>query len=109
MNATFYLIAVALAAGMIITGCQSTNSPSAPPVTAAMTQSSTGQQTDMASLTAGRALFVGRCARCHALPAVGRHTAQQWPGIVAQMSKRAGLQSDERQAVLSYILAARAQ
>ncbi|MDQ6655963.1 MAG: hypothetical protein M3Y80_09140 [Verrucomicrobiota bacterium] len=92
-------------------GCESTNAPSggrsgAPEVTAAMT-SAGGQQADRAALETGRSLFLARCGHCHTLPAVASHTAQQWPGIVAQMSKRSGLKPEQREAVLAYILAAR--
>ncbi|MFN2475584.1 MAG: hypothetical protein ABR526_04500 [Chthoniobacterales bacterium] len=37
---------------------------------------------------------------------VGEHSADKWPGIIAKMQKRAGLQQAERDAVLAYLLAA---
>lgn len=96
----------------MLAGCQSTGgggAATAPPVDAAMAQSGRGQHADLAVLQSGRALFVGRCARCHALPSIPEHTAAQWPGIVGKMAKRSGLKPDQRDAVLAYVLAARAQ
>ena len=71
-----------------------------------MVSSGARQHVDAATLTTGRSLFVSRCAHCHALPVIAEHTAEKWPGIVAKMEKRAGLQAAEKNAVLSYILAA---
>ena len=92
-----------LFAALAFGGCESIV-PTAPPVTAAM--SGSGQHADAATLTLGRSLFVSRCAHCHALPVASQHPAEKWPAIVAKMSKRAGLQPAEHDAVLSYILAA---
>jgi mono/diheme cytochrome c family protein len=96
---------VALLCAGALSGCQSTP-PGAPPVSAAMVLSAARQHADMATLTAGRTLFVGRCARCHALPDVAAHSAAEWHGIVAHMAKRSGLKPDQSEAVLSYIIAA---
>ncbi len=98
---------ILLLTAALYSGCESTSERSgAPEVTAAMT-SGGGQQADRATLETGRSLFLARCGHCHTLPAVAAHTAQQWPGIVAHMSKRSGLKQDQGQAVLAYILAAR--
>ena len=69
---------------------------------------SPSQQVDPTTLTSGRALFLNRCARCHAIPAVSKQSAEKWPKIVAKMSKRSGLKGEQSQAVLAYILAHRA-
>ncbi len=74
-----------------------------------MLKSGASQHVDMATLTAGRTLFVGRCARCHALPAVSAHSVTEWHGIVGHMAKRSGLDAEQSEAVLTYILAARNQ
>ncbi len=100
------LRAVALLAVIASAGCESTSSPKAPPVTAAMVKSGRGQQLDMAMLSSGRSAFVSRCAHCHALPDVNEHTRGEWPRLVAEMAKRSGLNSVQREAVLAYILAA---
>ncbi len=77
-------------------------------MTAAVLQAGAQQQANLASLTNGRMLLVNRCARCHALPAIGAHSAQEWPGIVANMSKRSGLKPEQSQTLLAYVLAAHA-
>ncbi len=105
MNGKRISFIVALLCAGALAGCQSTPS-SAPLVSAAMAQSGARQHADMATLTAGRSLFVGRCARCHALPAVSAHSEAEWDGIVAHMAKRSGLKPDQSKAVLSYIIAA---
>ncbi len=103
--ATTFVCLIALA----FAGCETTTTPSpTPPLTAAVLQAGARQQSDPASLASGRMLFVNRCARCHALPVIGATSAQEWPGIVAAMSKRSGLKGEQSQAVLAYILAAHA-
>ncbi len=79
-------------------------STGAPVVTPAMSHAS-GASAD--KLTAGRRVFVSRCIECHTLPAINEHTPAAWPHIIARMSPRADLTAAERDALLSYILAAR--
>lgn len=67
------------------------------------------QDVDLAKLRQGRTLFVHRCIECHTLPAIWRYSPQDWPGIVNSMSHRASLKPAERDAIIVYILAARAQ
>jgi mono/diheme cytochrome c family protein len=61
------------------------------------------------SLSAGRVLFVAKCNGCHGYPALGDISEQRWPGILDTMAKKAHLASDERDAVLHYVLASRAE
>lgn len=100
------LLAVTVFAAIALAACESTSSPKAPPVTAAMAKSGGRQQVEMAMLSSGRSTFVSRCARCHALPDVNEHTRSEWPRLVAEMAKRSGLKPGQREAVLAYILAA---
>lgn len=97
---------VALLGAVALAGCQSTSSPAAPPVTAAMVKSGGRGQVNMAILSSGRSAFVSRCAACHALPKVNEYPRSEWPGFVADMSKRSGLNPGQSEAVLAYILAA---
>ena len=60
-------------------------------------------------LERGRQLFVRRCIECHTLPAIWKYSREDWPEIVNDMSHRASLDSADREAVISYILAARKQ
>jgi hypothetical protein len=102
----------------LLASCESTGY-APPPVTGKMAKTSAkqsaigrtrrGEHVDLARLREGRTLFVSRCIECHTLPAVTRHTATEWPGIVDEMAGRASLKPAERDALLAYITAARAQ
>jgi mono/diheme cytochrome c family protein len=81
----------------------------APPVTADLAPASSGQYSNIAMLREGRALFVHRCIECHTLPPFWHYRAEDWPKIVDSMSRRANLKPSERDAVIAYILAVRAQ
>jgi cytochrome c5 len=85
-----------------------TTSATAPPITPPMIRTGARQHVDAASLTSGRSLFLNRCAHCHMLPAVGKESPENWPRIVAKMSKRSGLKPEQSKSVLGYILAAQA-
>jgi len=92
----------------LLAGCESTgNQP--PPVTAEFAKVGARQHVDLATLREGRTLFVSRCIECHTLPAVGKHTAAEWPALIDEMAGRANLKPEQRVAVLAYILAARTQ
>lgn len=49
----------------------------------------------VASLEAGREVFVLRCAGCHALPLPRQHTPAEWPAVVAFMGRRSKLDAGE--------------
>ena len=59
------------------------------------------------TLEAGRRLYTGRCAACHAIDPVTKYTATRWPGIIDDMAERAKLTPVERQSLQAYVLAAR--
>jgi mono/diheme cytochrome c family protein len=89
-------------------GCESINF-TPPPVTLQMASVGGAQHVDLATLRQGRALFASRCIECHTLPSVASHTAAEWPRLIDEMAGRASLNPSERNAVLAYILAVRAQ
>lgn len=91
----------ALFALAVLAGCESTPTATTPRESVVAGELSPG---DEAQLGAGRALFVGRCARCHALPKVAEYSSAQWRGLVASMAKRSGLKPAQSQSVLRYIL-----
>jgi mono/diheme cytochrome c family protein len=93
-------------AALLLTSCETSNY--APPVTSAMTRSTSRTKQD-ADLKRGRTLFVHRCIECHTLPAIWKYSDEDWPKIVNSMSHRASLNPAERDAVIAYILAARKQ
>ena len=90
----------------LLTSCESTGNPP-PPVAAEFAKVGARQHVDLAMLGEGRVLFVSRCIECHTLPAVGKHTAAEWPALIDEMAGRANLKPEQRGAVLAYILAAR--
>jgi hypothetical protein len=86
-----------------------TTSFAPPPVTADLARAGVRQHVDLVALREGRALFVSRCIECHTLPPISQHSATEWPKLIDEMAGRANLKPAERDAVLGYILAARAQ
>jgi len=67
------------------------------------------RKSEATKLQRGRQLFVHRCIECHTLPAIWKYSREDWPKIVNAMSHRASLDSADREAVISYVLAARKQ
>ena len=90
-------------------GCETANY--APPVTPTMIRltSRTKQNADAMKLERGRTLFVRRCIECHTLPAMWKYSREDWPKIVNDMSHRASLKPEDRDAIVAYILAVRKQ
>jgi hypothetical protein len=80
-----------------------------PPVTLEMTAASHGKRgAEVSTLERGRNLFVHRCIECHTLPPIWKYSNEDWPKIVDDMSHRANLKPQDRDAVIAYTLAARA-
>jgi mono/diheme cytochrome c family protein len=74
-----------------------------------MAQTSRAKSTTVTQLEHGRVLFASRCIECHVLPPVTAHNETEWPHLVNAMASRASLKPAEKEAVIAYILAARAQ
>jgi cytochrome c5 len=93
----------ALAAGCLAAACTSTSyvPPPATPQLAAR------GHVNVAQLREGRTVFASRCIECHALPALTRHTASEWPRLIDEMAARANLEPAERDALVAYIVAVR--
>jgi mono/diheme cytochrome c family protein len=58
-------------------------------------------------LESGRRLYTGRCAACHSVDPVAKHSSDRWRAIIDDMAGRAELSTSEKSAVLAYVLAAR--
>ena len=86
---------------LIFVGCETANY--VPRVT-----STAKRNIDQTTLDRGRMLFVRRCIECHTLPPIWKYSREDWPKIVNDMSHRASLKPEDREAVIAYILAARA-
>ena len=91
-----------------ITSCETGNY--IPPVTPKMAAISHGKQrADVSTLERGRRLFAHRCIECHILQPMWKYSREDWPHIVDDMSHRASLTPNDRDAVIAYILAVRSQ
>ena len=59
--------------------------------------------TTIDDLERGRSLFVDRCAGCHDLPRPDQKSADEWPGLVADMADGARLSRADRDLVARYL------
>jgi mono/diheme cytochrome c family protein len=89
--------------GVVVGGCVSMEQI-APPVSAQM--AAVGG-TSTTALDSGRRLYTGRCATCHSIDPVTKHSPDRWRAILDDMASEAKLSTSEKSAVLAYILAAR--
>ena len=89
---------------LLSSGCEY-NNYYVPPVVSAKT----GRDVDLAMLQRGRTLFAHRCLECHTLPPIWHYQIEDWPLIVNSMTHRASLKPAEREAIIAYIRAVRAQ
>jgi hypothetical protein len=60
--------------------------------------------TTQADLERGRGVYLRRCGNCHLLHRPGELAPAKWPGVVAKMSPRAKLSSDEAADVVRYLV-----
>jgi hypothetical protein len=101
-------MSILVALTCLLAGCELMNYKP-PAVTSQMAGMRNGKHVDAMKLQEGRALFAHRCIECHTLPVVWYYNKTDWPGLVDSMSARANLKPSERDAIVSYILATRAQ
>jgi hypothetical protein len=91
---TFVVIVTSIALGCSHKGKQSSTT-SAPAVTGS----------NLSSTGSGRSILTGQCTACHAQPSIGSYSASQWTqSIIPSMSAKAGLTSDQTQALQNYVL-----
>ena len=60
-------------------------------------------------LEKGRALYVARCAGCHALHLPRERTPAQWPGVVDEMAPDAHISDADKQLIQRYLVGASAR
>jgi cytochrome c5 len=60
-----------------------------------------------ATLATGRDLFASHCNACHSYPDVAAIPEDRWGPILEKMSRKAGLDQGQDEAVLRFILVAR--
>lgn len=59
---------------------------------------------ELAELTQGRKLLVGKCTGCHNVPMPDDHSVAEWPTMLAEMSDRAKLDLSERALIEKYLV-----
>jgi len=89
--------------GAAVGGCVSIEKI-APPVSPRMIAIGGGSG---ANLENGRRIYTGRCASCHSIDPVSKHSPDRWRAIIDDMADQAELSAMEKSAVLAYVLAAR--
>jgi mono/diheme cytochrome c family protein len=109
MKRRLFYRSIAAAVAIVLGGCQSDLSSTAPPITAAFVQTGIRQKANAATLTEGRRVYLNRCIQCHALPHVAKYDPERLKRILAVMSKRASLTPEQHDAVLKYLLTVRSQ
>ena len=58
------------------------------------------------TLERSRALYVTRCSSCHSLNDPRDYTAEEWPGWMQKMARKAKINSEQERQILLFILAA---
>lgn len=83
-------------------GCASLTAR-APLVTAEMGAAAAARGIDAAAPERGRAIYVGRCTRCHGPVTVADRSPQQWRRILPAMAQKAKLTAAEAGDVTAYV------
>ncbi len=89
--------------GVLLMSCQTDNLKTAPQVSA-LSPAARGSAS-VATLHAGRQVFVTRCVECHLLQPIEEHSERRWHEIIATMAPRAKLMPAERLALETYLTA----
>jgi len=58
----------------------------------------------LAELQQGRSLVAAKCSGCHRTPQPAEHRSMEWPRMIDEMSRRAHVDSGERQAIQDYLV-----
>jgi mono/diheme cytochrome c family protein len=85
-----------------ILGC-ATLDQLAPPVPAILAHTPIADEQTIASMEAGRHLYITRCARCHSPEAVTAYTRDEWRTILPRMALETDLTPGEERAVAAYV------
>lgn len=101
------LAAVGLALGVLLSACGGALPQPGPKDVAWAAHRWPG--TSVEDLRRGRAAYVQRCAACHNLALPAEHPPARWPKLVDNMRGRARLTSQERDAIVRYLMATSAR
>ena len=58
----------------------------------------------LAELQQGRSLVAAKCSSCHRTPQPAERKTDEWPRMIDEMSRRAHVDSGERQAIRDYLI-----
>lgn len=100
--------ATLLLSAFLLGSCE-TGSSSAPPISAAFIRAGVRENADARTLAQGRSLLLNRCIQCHRLPEVAQFDRPHLTAIVAKMSGRANMNTEQHEALLKYLLTVQSQ
>jgi hypothetical protein len=112
MKKVFFLSAIYI--GVVISSCS-------PKTTAAAATTPTTPSTDVSNaqveaakikfpdatmdvLKRGHDLYYGTCTNCHVAKKITNFSAEELPGIIDHMAKKAKISAEEKDAVLKYVM-----
>ena len=93
--------AVGLLTAALVTSCMSLEQ-AAPPVMSVTGGDSPSRRTVLES---GRAIYITKCAKCHAVEPVLKYSSQRWAELIPEMAEESKLDARETEAVRAYIYA----
>ncbi|MDB6069073.1 MAG: hypothetical protein JWL81_244 [Verrucomicrobiales bacterium] len=103
------LFGLALAGMAGLSGCVSLDTAAPSTATLLASQSVQGQgpaktsTAPVSTLALGRDLYVGRCAKCHAVEPVRDYSPAEWATLIPDMAERTKLNAAETAAVAAYV------
>lgn len=84
----------------------SSNATSSTPASASvMSREEANSKFSADQLEAGKVLFAGNCAKCHAMKGPETRTAAQWDKILQRMIPKARLNEEDGKLVKAYVIA----
>jgi mono/diheme cytochrome c family protein len=60
-------------------------------------------QANMEDLKKGHDIYYSSCSSCHKAKTITKETAEEWPGILDNMAKKAKISDEQKDAVYKYI------
>ena len=66
------------------------------------------KEVTMQTLTAGHAIYIGACTRCHLAESIAKISEEHWPALLDDMAGKANLTEAEKDAVNKYVLSIKA-
>lgn len=83
----------------------SNTNATAPAAVSVMTREEANSKFSADQMEAGKMLFAGNCAKCHAIKGPETRTAAQWDKILQRMVPKAKLNEEDGKLVKAYVIA----